>query len=298
MYYALSAITGMIISVMIMINGMFSNHSGVYTSTAVIHLTGLIAISAVIFAKKDFKKLFKAKLPIYVYSGGVIGVLTIVFNNMAFSKIDLSAMLALTLLGQSVSSLIIDHFGAFGMKQVRFSPKRLIGILSVLCGIAFMISTKDLVHIVPIIISFLTGITIVFSRTVNGKLAVETNVRISTWFNYLTGTVVSIIVFAIITMTGNAEAPLTLAPNPLIYTGGIVGMCAVFITNICVSKISSFYMTLLLFAGQIFTGIGIDVILSQAFSIRNLVGGIIITIGLALDMIVNKRVPEKVLQES
>jgi transporter family-2 protein len=161
-----------------------------------------------------------------------------------------------------------------------------------------MISAKDLVHIVPIIISFLTGITIVFSRTVNGKLAVETNVRISTWFNYLTGTVVSIIVFAIITMTGNAEAPLTFAPNPLIYTGGIVGMCAVFITNICVSKISSFYMTLLLFAGQIFTGIGIDVILSQAFSIRNLVGGIIITIGLALDMIVNKRVPEKVLQES
>jgi transporter family-2 protein len=48
-------------------------------------------------------------------------------------------------------------------------------------------------------------------------------------------------------------------------------------------------MTLLLFTGQIFTGVIIDIILSQSFSPKNLIGGIIITIGLALDMWVNKK---------
>jgi len=295
-YYALSAITGMIIAVMIMINGMLSNHSGLYTSTVIIHVTGLILISAINRYTRESKKVFRYKLPFYLYTGGIIGVLTIVFNNMAFSKIDLSAMLALTLFGQSVTSLVIDHYGWFGMKQVRFSPKKLVGILAVLCGIICMISVRDLSQIVPIIVSFLAGITIVISRTINGKLAVETSVRISTWYNYFTGTIVSLILLFFISKTGN-EPPLALAYNPLIYTGGIIGMCAVFITNICVSKISSFYMTLLLFAGQIFAGIGIDIVLSHSFSIRNLIGGIIITVGLTLDMSINRRGTEKALQE-
>ena len=49
MYYALSVVTGMIISVMIMINGMFANHSGVYTSAFLIHLSGFAAISTSYF---------------------------------------------------------------------------------------------------------------------------------------------------------------------------------------------------------------------------------------------------------
>jgi transporter family-2 protein len=285
-YYALSAVTGMIISVMIMINGMFANHSGVYTSAFLIHLSGLAAISMSMFIKRDFKKVFRTRLPLYVYTGGVVGVLTILFNNMAYSKIDVSAILALTLLGQSVTSLFFDHYGFLGMKTVRFSLKKIIGIAFVLLGVLFMISLNDITKLVPIILSFITGITIVLSRTINGKLAVETNVNISTWFNYLTGTIVSFIVFLFFMQS---EPLLVPAENPLIFTGGLVGVCAVFITNVCVSKISSFYMTLLLFTGQIFTGVIIDIILSQSFSPKNLIGGIIITIGLALDMWVNKK---------
>ena len=286
MYYALSALTGMIISVMIMINGMFANHSGVYTSAFLIHLSGLGAISLSVFIKGDFKKLFRTRLSLYVYTGGVVGVMTILFNNMAYSKIDVSAILALTLLGQSVTSLFFDHFGFLGMKTVRFSWKKLTGIAFVLLGVLFMISLNDITKLIPIILSFITGITIVLSRTINGKLAVETNVNISTWFNYLTGTIVSFLVFLFFV---GSEPALVAAENPLIFTGGLVGVCAVFITNVCVSKISSFYMTLLLFAGQIFTGVIIDIILSQTFSPKNLIGGIIITIGLALDMWVNKK---------
>jgi len=289
-YYALSAVTGMIISVMIMINGMFANHSGVYTSAFLIHLSGFAAITLSVFIKGDFKKLFRTRLPLYVYTGGVVGVMTILFNNMAYSKIDVSAILALTLLGQSVTSLFFDHFGFLGMKTVRFSWRKITGIAFVLLGVLFMISLNDITKLVPIVLSFITGITIVLSRTINGKLAVETNVNISTWFNYLTGTIVSFLVFLFFV---GSEPALVQAENPLIFTGGLVGVCAVFITNVCVSKISSFYMTLLLFAGQIFTGVIIDIILSQSFSPKNLIGGIIITIGLALDMWFNKRKNKK-----
>jgi transporter family-2 protein len=296
-YYALSVVTGMIVSVMIMINGMFANHSGVYTSTVVIHITGLIAITLYMIFKKEFRKLFKKKVPFYLYLGGVIGVLTILFNNLAFSKIDISALLALTLLGQSVASLIVDHYGFLGMKKVKFTSKKFVGITFVLIGVCFMISFDKVSQFIPIILSFFTGITIVFSRTVNGKLAVETSVHESTWHNYFFGSIVSIVVLSLFQMMGLNEPALVFTGNPLIYTGGLVGTCAVFLTTMCVSKISSFYMTLLLFAGQIFTGIIIDIIISQSFSIRNLVGGIVITAGLALDMIVNREVPVPVDQK-
>jgi len=104
-------------------------------------------------------------------------------------------------------------------------------------------------------------------------------------YPFCSGIIVSFLVFLFFV---GSEPQLVSAENPLIFTGGLVGVCAVFITNVCVSKISSFYMTLLLFAGQIFTGVMIDIILSQSFSPKNLIGGIIFTIGLALDMWVNK----------
>jgi hypothetical protein len=51
-----------------------------------------------------------------------------------------------------------------------------------------------------------------------------------------------------------------------------------------VCRISSFYMTLLLFAGQVFAGIATGTVFTGSFSLNNLLGGVCITAGLAQNL--------------
>ncbi len=57
------------------------------------------------------------------YIGGAVGAATTLFNNMAFGHISISAILALTLLGQSVTSFCIDSFGLSRWKSRRLTEE-------------------------------------------------------------------------------------------------------------------------------------------------------------------------------
>lgn len=138
MYYFLSILAGLLTALMITFNGELTNVYGTYTASVIIHFVGLVFISIyMLYKKADF--LPKKRLPLAYFLGGAIGVATTVFNNIAFGVLSVSAILALTLLGQSISSIVIDHFGLFGMQQERFNKKKLIGLSFVLIGIIIII---------------------------------------------------------------------------------------------------------------------------------------------------------------
>lgn len=137
MYSALSILTGALIAVMIALNGGLTMEYGAYAATVLIHVVGLIFIFLLVAARRE-RILPEKKLPIYYYLGGAIGVATTVFNNLAFAKISVSAMLALCLLGQSVASMVIDQFGLFKMPKSAFQKKKLIGIAFIILGIVLI----------------------------------------------------------------------------------------------------------------------------------------------------------------
>ncbi len=137
MNYFISIIIGAIISVMILFNGTLSNAFGNYTSSIIIHLVGLISIILVLLISKSKFK-FHKELPAYLYSAGAVGVFTVVFTNLSFAKLGVSLTLALGLLGQSIFSIFIDHFGLFGMKIVKFKRKKLTGLFIIAFGILIM----------------------------------------------------------------------------------------------------------------------------------------------------------------
>ncbi len=133
----ISAFIGTLIAVMILINGTLSNALGNYTSTMIIHIIGLIAIILVLLASRQKFTIIKS-VPFYLYSAGAIGVFTVLFNNLTFSTLGVSLTLALGLLGQSVASVIIDHFGLWGMKVMKYQKKKLIGLVFIISGIVIM----------------------------------------------------------------------------------------------------------------------------------------------------------------
>ncbi len=58
----------------------------------------------------------------------------------------------------------------------------------------------------------------------------------------------------------------------------------VLLSNVTVRRISAFYMTLLLFVGQVFTGIVVDMALTGVFSPQNLIGGALVAAGMAVNL--------------
>ncbi len=288
MYHFLSVLGGVFIAVMVAINGELTLFYGLYSATVVIHLAGLLFICLLIAGRRA-RFLPVSKLPFHLYLGGAVGVATVVFTNMAYGRISVSAILAIGLLGQCLTSLVFDRYGFLGMPKHAFAKMKLIGISFVVLGIVFMTSGSKMDAIVPIVLSLLTGVAIVVSRTINAALAQRTSVLTSTFYNYFVGLALSAVILLI---AGRGEPLLTqflLSPKVWIYLGGIFGVGLVTLLNAAVCKISSFYMTLLMFAGQVFTGLVIDIMLTDMFSLNNLLGGVLVTVGLVQNLWVDRR---------
>jgi transporter family-2 protein len=133
----ISSFIGALISIMIMLNGTLSNSYGNYTSTVIIHLTGLFSIIFILLITRTKFK-FKKNIPIYLYSAGAIGIFTVLFNNLSYSTLGVAVTIALGLLGQSITAIIIDHFGLLGMDIIRFRKEKFIGLILVSFGILVM----------------------------------------------------------------------------------------------------------------------------------------------------------------
>lgn len=137
MYKLYSGFIGVLIAIMITINGSLANGIGNYSSTVLIHVVGLIAISVILIIKQ-IKIRHHRNIPFYLYSAGAIGVFTVLFNNLSFSKLGVSLTVALGLLGQTLASLVIDHYGLLGVPMVKLRKEKFIGIILVALGITIM----------------------------------------------------------------------------------------------------------------------------------------------------------------
>ena len=124
------------------------------------------------------------------------------------------------------------------------------------------------------------GITVIISRTTNAQLSKHISNRASTFYNYLTGGIVSLIVLLI----SKEIAPSWVFPDSLsgyiMYLGGIVGVFSILLSNYITPKISAFQLTIILFISQIFTGIIIDWLRYDTLSIGKVIGGILVLFGL------------------
>ena len=269
---------------MVAFNGGLTERYGIYSATVIIHTTGLVLIAILALAKKE--RPFSKRHAWFLYLGGAIGVMTTVFNNLSFGRISVSAILALGLFGQSVTGLVIDQYGLMSMPKHPFIKRKIMGLLLILGGIASMISSFETA---AVIVSFAAGITIVVSRTLNARLADLTSVRTGALYNYLVGLIVSVPVLIFLGGNEPALTEFAFSPDWYIYFGGILGVCVVLLSNITVMKVSAFYLTLLVFIGQVFSGIMIDAVISRELSYRNIAGGALVAAGLCVNLLLDRK---------
>lgn len=286
LFMAFSA--GIIINIMVAFNGVLTTYSGVYTASLLSYIVAVISAGAYLIARRQ-KLLPKRKLPLVMYSGGVIGIFSSVFTNFAFGKITLVAITALALLAQTLTSLLIDAYGLFGAEKRKINSSSVVCLFVSLVGIGVMLVGAEIGTVSAVLLSFASGITLVVSRIINAELAQNTDAVSGAFINHFVGTPTGIVALLLL---GRGEPPIYRCVPTIpwwAFLGGTAGVIVVVITNKVVPKISAFQATLLLFIGQIFAGAVIDRFTGTENSWQLILGGILVSVGVVLNALSNRK---------
>ena len=81
---------------------------------------------------------FISKAPLWMWAGGAFGVYFISLALMLLPKLGASGFIALALAGQVMASLVLDHFGLFGLVERQMTLPRVIGAVLLVAGVALI----------------------------------------------------------------------------------------------------------------------------------------------------------------
>ncbi|MGL6244795.1 DMT family transporter [Pseudomonas sp.] len=81
---------------------------------------------------------FISKAPLWMWAGGAFGVCFISLALMLLPKLGASGFIALALAGQVVASLVLDHFGLFGLVERQMTLPRVVGAVLLMAGVALI----------------------------------------------------------------------------------------------------------------------------------------------------------------
>lgn len=132
MYYIGNIGIGILISFLIFFNGALSKIVGNFTSLFIAHIVGFIAIAIINYFVKSEKKKYPKEF--FLYFGGVFNILNFFTQNITMKTIGVSSTVIFIIVGQMISSIIIDHFGFLGRKIHKIQPNKLISFFIILIG--------------------------------------------------------------------------------------------------------------------------------------------------------------------
>jgi len=81
---------------------------------------------------------FISKAPLWMWAGGAFGVCFVALAVMLLPRLGASGFVALALAGQVIASMLLDHFGLFGLVEKQLTLSRALGALLLIGGVALI----------------------------------------------------------------------------------------------------------------------------------------------------------------
>ncbi len=132
---------------------------------------------------------------------------------------------------------------------------------------------------IPVVFGILAGASIVGGRMINARLSASIGPYRSGFYNYVTGLSLSLL---LLLLSGEAFPALAL-PQTLrqytMFTGGLIGVAVVILSNVITPRMSAFLLTLILFISQLVCGMLLDTLMDIPVSPGKFVGGILVLAG-------------------
>ena len=73
-----------------------------------------------------------------MWAGGAFGVCFVALAVMLLPKLGASGFVALALTGQVIASMVLDHFGLFGLVEKQLTASRVLGALLLIGGVVLI----------------------------------------------------------------------------------------------------------------------------------------------------------------
>lgn len=294
-YALLVPLVGALIPLMNSVNSVLALRVGNALSSVIIHIAGLIAVSAALVFRREGPKGGAAggRAPFYLYLAGIVGVGTVYSCNLAYGALGASLSVALALFGQMLGSVAVDATGFLGRKKYPFGLKNLPGLLIAAAGVVVISWGEWKMEVPYLALAFVSGLLPLLSFILNSQLAGRIGVMRGTRVNYLVGLAASLLILA---LQGALSGPSPRASveaaaglNILVLAGGgVLGVIMTGATNYLFPRIPALASTLLMFAGQTFAGLGIDAVTTGHIGLRQPAGALILLAGLAVNALLTR----------
>lgn len=116
------------------IAGAMGQRVGGAASSFIVHLSGALLSGLLLFARGGEMIREWRTLPWYMLGSGLFGLVLYLTLNHTLPRLGGGTAIMLIIVGQLLTGLLIDHFGAFGVPVRSIDPTRLVAVLLLLAG--------------------------------------------------------------------------------------------------------------------------------------------------------------------
>ncbi len=121
------------------IAGAMGQKIGGTASSFLIHLSGMIFSGLFLFIRGGERIHEWRTLPWYMLFAGMFGLILYLTISVTLPRLGSTMMVALIIIGQLVTGVIIDHFGLLGVITRQIDLSRILGVLALVFG-AYLIA--------------------------------------------------------------------------------------------------------------------------------------------------------------
>lgn len=247
-----------------LVNGRLGDHVGspvtaalVSNGLATVVLTATLALSSV---RAGLWRVKAARLPWWLYLGGVLGALSVAGTALAAPVLGVALFTVVQVCGTSVGSLATDRVGLGPTGKVRVTAVRLVSALLAVAAVGVAQVGRPIGHIAVGMLGFVVvlGVCRPVQVALNGRItAVASNVGSASLVNAVVGTTALLGVLLGFHLSGH----LRFEGWPggwWLYVGGLLALVVTGANMITVQSIGVLRTALCALAGQITGGLAID----------------------------------------
>jgi bacterial/archaeal transporter family-2 protein len=283
-------IAGMMVSLQSRLNGELGLAMSDGIGAALYSFTsGLILITVIWFFSPRARnalwtllgKIKSGEIPVWMLLGGAFGGFLVASQGLSAGIVGISLFTVAVVAGQSVSAIVIDSRGWFGVTKRRLSLIRILGALSVVVGVGLVAEQPDMSTLWLLLLPFAAGLGLGFQQAANGRVRLAAdNAIAATLMNFAVGALTLLIMKLVTTPLVGISSTY---PNQWwLYMGGFAGVIFIAIQVIVVSKIGVLGLGVMLGTGQLIGSLLLDVlapISAQPTSLVHYLGVLVALIG-------------------
>ncbi len=286
LYLALSALSGMMISTMVVANTLLGQATTMGVSLIVNHVIGLMLLTAILVLGRTRPAIRGPGKPApwYLYFNGLFGVAILNINYVTIIATGASLAMAAAVFGQAASSVLFDLTGWMGMKKRRLNATKAVSLAVCAVGIVIMAQAGEggSFKVGYILLSALAGALTMTQMVLNSTFATYKGPIRAALQNFIGGLAAGLLIFLLLQRAATIEAlgRLPSLSPLLLVSGGLLAVFVVVATNYVVVKIPAVYSALLLSAFQVLMSLFIDTYFFDAFALPLLLGALLMLVGM------------------